>query len=656
MIGKILGGRYEIIEKIGSGGMSVVYRAHCLKLNRDVAVKVLRTDLDGSEEFIKRFNVEAQSAASLTHPNIVSVYDVGSDDNIHYIVMELVTGITLKEYIKSKITLKWQETLKIAQNIASALEDAHSKHIVHRDVKPQNIIVTGDGNVKVTDFGIAKAANSSTMSIDNDVLGSVHYFSPEQARGGYVDEKSDIYSLGVVMYEMLAGKVPFEGETSVAVAMKHIEESPASLRLTNPLIPEGVERIVFKAMNKETRFRYQTISEMKEDLDIALQDPEAINIQENISDDGPTQKYQALRTKEVVINLGPNVPEYVDYSRKRPQNTGKRLSNKDKKTILLAIITSFVIVFFGSMFVANALYGFSPFSFVNTEELVPNVVGMTLGEAEKLLSGTKFSVVEGGREASSEYEEGKIIFQNPKAKRTVKENTEISVIISTGTDEITLDDYTNDEYSSVELELKQMGIDVEVVFEQDADVEENHIIKQSPVAGKKIKVGATVTLYVSEGIQDEETIVPNLIGKTEEEVKELLKKADLISGEVTIESSSKDKDTVIRQSVSGGETVNKNTKIDIVYSGGEAPKNEEGEPTEPSPVTQKEKTLTIPLPQDKEQIALKIVANEKTVCEEIVNPKQTPEFVKKFKGSSEVTFNIYMDDVLVGSKTINFSE
>ena len=647
MIGKILGGRYEILEKIGSGGMSVVYRAHCLKLNRDVAVKVLRNDLDGSDDFIKRFNVEAQAAASLTHPNIVSVYDVGSENDTHYIVMELVTGVTLKEYVKCKTVLKWQEALKIGQKIASALEEAHSKHIVHRDIKPQNIIVTSDGNIKVTDFGIAKAATTSTVSIDNDVLGSVHYISPEQARGGYVDEKSDIYSLGIVMYEMLTGKVPFEGETPVAVAMKHIEETPVSPRTLNSDIPEGIEAIVLKAMNKETRFRYQTICEMKDDLDIAAKDPDAVYIPENIPDDAPTQKVPTLRTKEVILNLGPNGPEYTDASVKREKpSSGRKLSKKDKRTIILAVIASVLIVFCGSLFVASALYDFSIFSFSNSEELVPNLVGMTVEEAEKELEGTKFTLVEGEKRASSEYDEGVIIEQSPKAKRTVKDNTEITVVVSAGSKEITLDDYTNEEYRSVELELKQLDLDVKIVFEQDEEVEENYIIKQSPVAGKTIKTGGTVTLYVSEGNHEGETTVPNLIGKSESEAKKLLQDADLILGEVSTEKSSKDKDTVIRQSVAGGDFVAKNTKIDIVLSAG----NSE------SATSQKEKTLTISLPQEKEQIDLKIVANNKVVYQGIVYPSKTPEFTRKFKGSSVVKFDIYMDGTLVGSKTIDFSE
>lgn len=647
MIGKILGGRYEILEKIGSGGMSVVYRAHCLKLNRDVAVKVLRNDLDNSDDFIKRFNVEAQAAASLTHPNIVSVYDVGSEADTHYIVMELVTGVTLKEYVRSKTVLKWQEALKITQKIASALEEAHLKHIVHRDIKPQNIIVTTEGNIKVTDFGIAKAATTSTVSIDSDVLGSVHYISPEQARGGYVDEKSDIYSLGIVMYEMLTGKVPFEGETPVAVAMKHIEEPPVSPTSLNADIPEGIEAIVLKAMSKETRYRYQTIGEMKSDLDIASNDPNAVYIPENIPDDAPTQKVPTLRTKEVILNLGPNNPEFTDASVKRERNkSGKKLSSKDKKTILLAVIASVLIVFCGSMFVANALYGFSIFSFSNGEELVPNLVGMTVDEANDELKGTRFTLVEGEKRASSEYDEGVIIEQNPKAKRTVKDNTEITVVISAGSKEITLDDYTGEEYRSIELELEQLDLDVKIVFEQDEEIEENHIIKQSPVAGKKIKTGGTVTLYVSEGNHEGEVTVPNLIGKSESDAKKLLQDADLILGEVSTEKSSKDKGTVIRQSVVGGDFVAKNTKVDVVISGGD---NE-------GVTSQKEKTLTISLPQEKEQIELKIIANSKTVYQGTVYPSKTPEFTRKFKGSSVVKFDIYMDGTLVGSKTIDFSE
>ena len=273
MVGKILGGRYEILEEIGKGGMAVVYKARCRLLNRIVAIKVLREDLTDNEEFVRRFNVEAQAAASLTHPNIVSVYDVGKEGGIHYIVMEYVEGVTLKQYIEKKGRIPWREAVSITIEICHGLAAAHKKHIVHRDIKPHNIIVTSTGAIKVTDFGIARATTTSTVAASDDVLGSVHYFSPEQARGGYVDEKSDIYSLGVVMYEMLVGKVPFTGDTPVAVAMKQIEEAPRSICEQVSDVPQCVEGVTFKAMAKETRYRYQSVEDLSDDLYAILKNP-----------------------------------------------------------------------------------------------------------------------------------------------------------------------------------------------------------------------------------------------------------------------------------------------------------------------------------------------------------------------------------------------
>ena len=279
--GRLLANRYEILEKIGSGGMATVYKAKCHVLNRYVAIKILRDEFTTDEEFVKRFEVEAQSAASITHPNIVSVYDVGVDGNLHYIVMELVKGKTLKDIIvEEKGPLPWKWSVNIAIQIASALETAHKNHIIHRDIKPHNIIITEDGVAKVTDFGIAKAVSNSTITAFGTTIGSVHYFSPEHARGGFTDEKSDIYSLGVVMYEMLTGRVPFDADTPVSIALKHMQEKPVEPIKLNPSIPLAVNQIIMKAMRKDPNERYQSATEMLRDLNAALKNPEG-NFVEN---------------------------------------------------------------------------------------------------------------------------------------------------------------------------------------------------------------------------------------------------------------------------------------------------------------------------------------------------------------------------------------
>ena len=274
LVGRVIGNRYEIIEKIGEGGMATVYKAKCNILKRYVAVKVLRDEFTTDEEFIKRFNTEAQSAASLTHPNIVSIYDVGHEENIYYIVMELVQGKTLKDIINEDGTLPWKWALNVSIQVASALEMAHRNSIVHRDIKPHNIIITEDGIAKVTDFGIAKAVSNSTITAFGTTIGSVHYFSPEHARGGYTDAKSDLYSLGVVMYEMLTGRVPFDADTPVSIALKHMQEKPIEPIKLNPTIPYAVNKIIMKAMEKDPNERYQSATEMLKDLSMALKNPE----------------------------------------------------------------------------------------------------------------------------------------------------------------------------------------------------------------------------------------------------------------------------------------------------------------------------------------------------------------------------------------------
>mgnify|MGYP003293265008 CR=1 FL=1 len=293
--GRLLGNRYEIIEKIGSGGMATVYKAKCRVLNRYVAIKILREEFTTDEEFIKRFEVEAQSAASITHPNIVSVYDVCVEDNLYYIVMELIKGKTLKEIIiEERGALPWKWSVNIAIQIASALEVAHKNNIIHRDIKPHNIIITEDGVAKVTDFGIAKAVSNSTITAFGTTIGSVHYFSPEHARGGYTDAKSDLYSLGVVMYEMLTGKVPFEADTPVSVALKHMQEEPIEPIKLNSSIPQAVNDIILKALKKEPAQRYETATEMLQDLRRSLKEPGGDFVDNKYNDFGATQRIDTL--------------------------------------------------------------------------------------------------------------------------------------------------------------------------------------------------------------------------------------------------------------------------------------------------------------------------------------------------------------------------
>lgn len=648
MVGKILGGRYELLEKIGTGGMAVVYRAKCLLLNRTVAVKILRDDLDSSDEFLKRFNIEAQSAASLTNQHIVSIYDVGKDGNINYIVMEYVEGETLKEYIKNNSPIDWKQSVKITIGIADALSEAHKKHIIHRDIKPQNIIVTVDGDIKVTDFGIARVSSGATISVDGDVLGSVHYLSPEQARGGYVDERSDIYSLGVVMYEMLTGKVPFDGDTPVAVAMKQIEQPPVNPCELIEGIPENVSAIVLKAMCKETSGRYSNVIEMYEDLNKVLSDPNSVVIESKSNTeymDEATKKIPPIKIDNAVIDLAVK-------DTKKQEN--KKISKSDKKTIVSALITSFVIVLLLSMFAAKMIFpDFNPFGFLgnNKEIEVPDLISKTVEEAEAFLEDTGFTIIVKESVESSDEEAGTIIEQYPKAGRRVKGSQSIEVTVTKGGDVIKLKNYENKEISVAESELRALGLIVKIERTHNENIPVDYVISQYPAKGTSLTEGDSVTLYVSDGVGDGEIVVPNLIGMTKSEAKRRIEQENLVVGSFDYQNSSKAKDTVIKQSVAGGDSVEEKTVINLVLSNGEGGNEEENTHTTG---TVKEKTLFITLPTDKDEVTVKITSNGTTVYEGIQYPKKNPDFVKTVSGSGNVTFEIFIDGSKVASQNVNF--
>lgn len=650
MVGKILGGRYELLEKIGTGGMAVVYRAKCLLLNRTVAVKILRDDLDSSDEFLKRFNIEAQSAASLTNQHIVSIYDVGKDGDVNYIVMEYVEGETLKEYIKANSPIDWQQSVKITMGIADALSEAHKKHIIHRDIKPQNIIVTNDGNIKVTDFGIARVSSGATISVDGDVLGSVHYLSPEQARGGYVDERSDIYSLGVVMYEMLTGKVPFDGDTPVAVAMKQIEQPPVNPCDVIDGIPENVSAIVLKAMSKETSGRYATVTDMYDDLSMVLTDPNSVVIESKSSDeflDEATKKIPAIKIDNVVIDVPANNTK---------KSEKKKISSSDKKTIISALITSLVIVLLLSMFAAKMIFpDFNPFGFLggfsNQEVEVPDLISKTVEEAEAFLEDTDFTIIVKESKEASDEEPGTIIEQYPRAGRRVKGAQSIEVTVAKGGDSIKLKDYENKEYTVAESELKALGLKVEIERTNNENIAVDHIISHYPAKGATLSEGDTVTLYVSDGVGDGEVIVPNLLGMTKAEAKRRIEQENLVVGSFDYQDSSKPKDTVIKQSVPGGDSVDEKTVINLVLSNGEGGGDE---PANTTSGNTKEKTLFITLPTNKDEVTVKITSNGSTVYEGIQYPKKNADFVKTVSGTGNVTFEIYIDGTKVASQNVNF--
>lgn len=555
LVGKVIGNRYEILEKIGEGGMATVYKARCNILKRYVAVKVLREEFTTDEEFIRRFNTEAQAAASLTHPNIVSIFDVGHEDNVYYIVMELVQGKTLKEIINEDGVLPWKWSVNIAIQVASALETAHKNNIVHRDIKPHNIIITEDGIAKVTDFGIAKAVSNSTITAFGTTIGSVHYFSPEHARGGYTDAKSDIYSLGVVMYEMLTGRVPFDADTPVSIALKHMQEKPVEPMKLNPSIPFAINKIIMKAMEKEPSLRYQNATEMLKDLSMALKDPEGGFVKSNAEKLQYTQRVPVLGEEpQVEVKKDDKKGKLAKYFAEHP--TAKKVWI----TVIIAVLV--ILIPLAGFFGVQALLKAGQPKDVN----LPNFVGQTLEEAKVTLGKTKLTL-ETEEVFDDEVEAGKIISQEPPYSEgaTVKENTTVKLKISKGSEMVEMIKVVGMTYEEAEQKLKdEMHLNVERKEETSKTVEKDIVIKQDIAEGKQIKVGETVTLTVSIGTGLKDVAMPYVIGDTEAEAKKKL--ADLTVIVAYEEDMSKANGKVLKQSIEAGTTVEEKTKVTITVN------------------------------------------------------------------------------------------
>lgn len=557
IIGKTIANRYEIISKTGVGGMATVYKAKDKVLNRDVAVKVLKDEFTTDEEFVKRFNSEALAAASLTHPNIVSIYDVGNENEIYYIVMELVRGKTLKQIITEEGVLPWKWSVNIAMQIASALETAHKNNIVHRDIKPHNIIITEDGVAKVTDFGIAKAVSNSTITAFGTTIGSVHYFSPEQAKGGYTDAKSDIYSLGVVMYEMLTGKVPFDADTSVSVALKHMQEPPIPPMEINKNIPKAVNDIILKAMEKEPMARYQTATAMLKDLSKALKDPEGEFVEEEDIDDGLTRRMDAI-TDDMVKGAR------TSNNKKKKKNKIAKFFEEHPRAKVPAIMLLCLLLFFGSIGITSAvLNATSP-----KEVQIPNLVGMTEDEARAELEKLKLKYEKVAEEYNKDVEKGKIYDQSPaySTNYNVKEKSTISVKVSKGTEQTTVPKVIGMTYDEAVAELEKNKLKAEKVEETSKTIKEGIVISQEIEANSTANAGDTVKIHVSIGTGINQVVMPNVLGKTESEAKTILESKNLkVNVEYNINANS-DNGMVVEQSIKSGENIDEGTEVKIIVN------------------------------------------------------------------------------------------
>lgn len=604
IIGMLIGDRYEILDKIGTGGMSDVYKAKDHKLNRFVAVKVLKQEFNENTNFVSKFRVEAQAAAGLMHPNIVNVYDVGEEDGIYYIVMELVEGITLKNYIEKKSRLSIKEAISIAIQVSMGIEAAHNNHIIHRDIKPQNIMISKDGKVKVTDFGIAKAATSNTIT--SNVMGSVHYTSPEQARGGFSDEKSDIYSLGCTMFEMLTGHVPFDGETTVAIAIKHIQEDMPSPREYVPEIPVCVEKIIFKCTQKSPDRRYQNMGELIADLKKSLITPDEdfvtmVDVDTSAATKAITDEDMAMikeRTgsiavEEVHMRLNEDAAKsksrqkaYVEDEEEDDED-GDSMEEDDeyddddldpkmeRVTTILAIVAAVIIGVIALVLVANAVgifKGDDKEQEEQTEEIeMVNVVGMDVEVAKATLDEiyVKYEIK---YEESDEIEENKVISQSVNEGEMVKQSETVTLVVSSGVSGVEVPDVVGKEEQEAMSELRAAGFQVSTETDYDDDMEEGLVISmkigdKSVAEGEKVPKDSNITLIISMGPAIKQTEVPDLRGLSESAAKDKLSGANLKAGTVSEEySDSVTAGLVISQSYSPGMEVEEGTAVNFVLS------------------------------------------------------------------------------------------
>lgn len=544
--GKVLGNRYVLLDKIGDGGMAIVYKARCQLLNRFVAVKILRHEYTADEEFIKKFKRESLAAASLSHPNIVGIYDVGEQDGIYYIVMEYVKGETLKEYIKKHIKINYEDTLKIVYQIALALEHAHKNGVVHRDIKPHNILITEDKIVKVTDFGIARASTSSTMTNTGRVMGSVHYLSPEQARGTFSDHRTDIYSLGVVMYELLTGKLPYDAESPISVALKHIQENFITPSELDASIPRAVNDIVVKAMEKDMGKRYQSVRELVNDIFLAQSNPN-MGLRKGAEQDEQSTRVIPVEEIEEAIVSSP-----------------KRKKEEKKKRNIWPIILVSILIF--SAITGAMAYGYKRF-FQVKDVAVPNIVGLTEDDAKRKLEDLKL-IMEVENRVSSEEPEGKVLKVYPDVGVNVKENSVVKVTLSAGPKKVKVPNLKNMDTASAEAALKRASLKLGSVEKKNSDeVEKDLIISQSEAPNSEVLAGSEINIVISEGPKLEFVVVPQLYGKTLDEAKAKLKAAKLVLGEVKYGESSKYIDNVvIDQDVAPGIQVKEGSVINITIN------------------------------------------------------------------------------------------
>ncbi len=692
--GKTLGNnRYEMLEKIGTGGMATVYKAKDTLLNRYVAVKVLRDSLEDEKKVVANFVKEAQSSASLVHNNIVSVYDVGEEDGINYMVMEYVDGITLKEYIKTRGALPWQEACDFAIQIGQGINEAHSINIVHRDIKPQNILMTKDKILKVTDFGIAKAVAGDTTVVNGNVLGSVHYISPEQARGGVTDARSDIYSLGIVLYEMLTGKVPFDGDTPVSVALMHLEKEPVNVKVVNLEVPSDLAYVTMKAISKDQGARYASVSEFVDDLHAVLADeplPSRDDTDYTAKGGTTTAVDDDVNGEEddYIVDANDDIPAIVpDDEETEIENRGRtkrktevqKNTKKQKKEDRIAIILAFATILAVGLIAVGVWW----MVHAGKEAEVPAFAGMTEQEAVQLAESKGLAIApERELSFSDTIAEHCVIDQDPKAGLTVPKGTQIKLIISIGASggDIPTPNVTNKNIDDAIKEILDAGLTYDVVEEFSDTIAAGNVIRQIPLAGTKLnKDSDAIKLTVSKGSQlgasaaptGKTVSVPNVIGSSAGDAESRIQSAGLLVGTVQRKASSSAEGTVIQQSPDARTKAMQGSYVNIVISSGEAApapqepeQQQEEEPQTETPTDNgggeesggsSTRTFTVKIPDTaNDTVHVEILVNGRTVHSE-THSKDEGAVSAQITGSGTAEVQAYIDGAKVADKTIDFN-
>ncbi|MBR2520629.1 MAG: Stk1 family PASTA domain-containing Ser/Thr kinase [Oscillospiraceae bacterium] len=671
-IGKMLDNRYEILEVIGTGGMAMVYKARCHRLNRLVAVKILKDEYLQDDDFRMRFHAESQAVAMLSHPNIVSVYDVSKSSQIEYIVMELIDGMSLKEYMQKKGALSWREALHFITQIMRALEHAHSRGIIHRDIKPHNVMTLRDGSVKVTDFGIAHLTNAPS-TLTQEALGSVHYISPEQAKGGKLDCRTDIYSAGVVLYEMLTGRLPFDGDSPVAVALQHINTVPPRPREIDPSIPEGLEEITLKAMNCDMEKRYSSATEMLESLEEFRKDPD---ISFNYDVDADSEGLSGSESGDDPLRELIEKRKRKKRLRREEEEVRDRSKRAGRVSVLAGIAAVLVFIlaltYFLWTFFFRDLFTTSP------EITVPDLVGKTLSDVLTDSEYSDFKIIEGSSEESDVYVEGTILKQEPANGTLVKKGNTISVTVSAGSKIVSMPSVVGNSWRQAQQIIKntldnKILYSIETFYMLSDDVADGSVISTEPEAGERLRSGANITVIISKGQDVTITAMPNVVGQPLDAAKSELEAHGLTVDTVKSVESEEAAGTVVYQNYAPGSEVEvQSASVTLYVSLGPppekpspsvepskepdqfpAPDEAPEEESTPAPPKEKELMITVALPTGDGTVYLEIWQDDvRLIADTYERSLGSVELVIKGTGKSKIS--VYCDGVLTSTKTIDF--